>query len=118
MDVLTNLDKDLTMNRIKEIRKAKRLSLEKLAEICDPPTTATQISRLEQGKRKLTQPWMQTLSKALGCEPADLLPESRRERDAVDLALDSIISRMRAGRKKALLEIAKTLEKENSDTEE
>lgn len=71
--------KELLMNRINEFRKRHKLSLEKLALACVPPTTAQQIQRLEKGDRRLTDGWMRRVSKGfknLGLEvtPSDLLP--------------------------------------------
>ena len=37
------------LNRIRDIRKAKGLTLADLAAACDPPTTAQTIGRLETG---------------------------------------------------------------------
>lgn len=62
------------MNRIREIRKAKKLTLQKVADLAD--TTVQQVQRLERGDRKLTIEWMERLAKALNCKPAELLPES------------------------------------------
>lgn len=62
------------LNRIAELRHAKGWTQDRLAKACDPPTTQPQIRRLEAGKRKLTQEWMMTLSKALDVQPSELLP--------------------------------------------
>lgn len=66
------------MNRISEIRG--KLSLEKVALACEPPTTPKQVSRLEKGERRLTLEWMKRLADAftrLGVptSPDDLLPD-------------------------------------------
>lgn len=61
-------------SRLREIRKARGLTLAELAALCRPPTTAVTIGRLETGMRKLTLPWMERLADALGIDPADLLP--------------------------------------------
>ncbi|HKX36332.1 MAG TPA: helix-turn-helix transcriptional regulator, partial [Rhizorhapis sp.] len=39
---------------IREIRKAKGLTLEDVAQRCDPPTTAQTIGRLETGTRTVS----------------------------------------------------------------
>jgi transcriptional regulator with XRE-family HTH domain len=62
-----------TKNNIKWLREEAGLSQEKLAILAN--TTSQQIGRLEKSQRRLTQEWMQTLAKALGCHPSDLLPE-------------------------------------------
>lgn len=62
---------------IREVRKAKRLTLAEVAERCDPPTTAQTIGRLETGTRTVSVIWLNRIAKALGVEAADLvrLPE-------------------------------------------
>ncbi len=61
-------------NRIREWREARKMSRADLAERVG--TVAAQIQKLELGLRQLTQTWMSKLAPALGCAPADLLPES------------------------------------------
>lgn len=58
-------------NRIRDIRKAARLTLTQVATALN--TTATQIARLETGDRELTLHWMQRLAPILGCIPADMM---------------------------------------------
>lgn len=61
-------------NRIRELRKNRGFTLEQLARRAN--TTNQQVQRLETGKRRLTTEWMERLAQALGCRPADLLPEA------------------------------------------
>lgn len=61
-------------NRIRELRERAGLSQWKLGEIVG--TSAPQIGRLEIGSRQLTVDWMRKIARALGVQPADLLPES------------------------------------------
>ena len=58
-------------NRIKLYREKAGLTQEKLAEAID--ASVAQVSRLEAGKRKLTQEWLVKLTNALGVPPALLL---------------------------------------------
>ena len=60
-------------NRIRDIRKAKGLTLADLAAACDPPTTAQTIGRLETGMRSLSLTWMNRIAAALGVDPASLM---------------------------------------------
>ena len=60
-------------NRIRDIRKARGLTLADLAAACDPPTTAQTIGRLETGMRSLSLDWMNRIAAALGVEPASLM---------------------------------------------
>lgn len=61
------------MNRIRDIRKAKGLTLADLAAACDPPTTAQTIGRLETGMRRLSLGWMNKIAAAMGVDPASLM---------------------------------------------
>jgi len=61
------------INRIRDIRKAKGLTLAQLGEACDPPTTAQTIGRLETGMRNLSIKWMDRIGAALGIEPEMLV---------------------------------------------
>ena len=59
-------------NRIKEIRERRGFTQPELAKKVG--TGRSQIAKLERGDRQLTQQWMVRISKALECEPPDLLP--------------------------------------------
>ncbi|WP_324076336.1 MAG: helix-turn-helix transcriptional regulator [Erythrobacter sp.] len=61
------------LNRIRDIRKAKGLTLADLAAACVPPTTAQTIGRLETGTRQLSLVWMNRIAAALGVDPASLM---------------------------------------------
>ena len=60
-------------NRIRDIRKAKGLTLADLAAACDPPTTAQTIGRLETGMRSLSLTWMNRIAAAFRVDPASLM---------------------------------------------
>jgi transcriptional regulator with XRE-family HTH domain len=68
------------INRIRDIRKAKGLTLADLGAACDPPTTAQTIGRLETGLRSLTLTWMNRIAAALGVDPAALMSADSAER--------------------------------------
>lgn len=57
------------INRIRDIRREKGLTLADVAERCSPPTTAQTIGRLETGMRQLSLGWMNRIAAALGVEP-------------------------------------------------
>jgi transcriptional regulator with XRE-family HTH domain len=61
-----------TMNRVREWRQRRGLSIEELAR--RSRTSPSQISKLERGERRLTLDWMSRLAKALSCRREDLLP--------------------------------------------
>ncbi|MBY8829572.1 helix-turn-helix domain-containing protein [Hephaestia mangrovi] len=62
---------------IREVRRAKGLTLEEVAARCVPPTTAQTIGRLETGTRTVSVAWLNRIADALGVAAADLvkLPE-------------------------------------------
>jgi transcriptional regulator with XRE-family HTH domain len=57
------------INRIRDIRREKKLTLADVAARCDPPTTAQTIGRLETGMRQLSLTWMNRIAAALGVDP-------------------------------------------------
>lgn len=61
------------INRIRDIRRQKRLTLAEVAARCTPSTTAQTIGRLETGTRNLSLGWMNRIAAALGVEPELLL---------------------------------------------
>ncbi len=67
------------INRIRDIRKAKGLTLADLAEACSPPTTAQTIGRLETGMRNLSIKWMDRIGKALEIDPEMLVRSDKSE---------------------------------------
>ncbi|MBT2748276.1 helix-turn-helix transcriptional regulator [Lysobacter sp. ISL-42] len=68
------------VNRIRELREARRLSLEELADLVG--TSNQQISHLENGRRRLTVDWLQRIGGALGCHPWALVCLKESENDA------------------------------------
>ena len=71
------------INRIREFRKAKGLTLADLAEACDPPTTAQTIGRLETGTRTLSIKWMDRIGAALGVDPESLVRSDQQPRPQI-----------------------------------
>lgn len=61
------------ITRIREVRRAKGLTLDDVAKRCDPPTTAQTIGRLETGTRTVSIGWLNRMAAALGVTPADLV---------------------------------------------
>ncbi|MEO5705840.1 MAG: helix-turn-helix transcriptional regulator [Alteraurantiacibacter sp.] len=57
------------INRIRDIRKQKSMTLAEVAAACSPPTTAQTIGRLETGMRNLSLVWMNRIGTALGVDP-------------------------------------------------
>ena len=66
------------ITRIREVRKAKGLTLDEVAQSCSPPTTAQTIGRLETGTRTVSVGWLNRIASALGVEAADLVDHPDR----------------------------------------
>jgi transcriptional regulator with XRE-family HTH domain len=77
------------VSKLAKIRQSRNLSMAALARMLTPPTSATQILRLEVGERKLTAKWVNRLATALGVSPYDLYEDSdlivsSRERELIE----------------------------------
>jgi transcriptional regulator with XRE-family HTH domain len=58
---------------IREVRRAKGMTLDDVARRCVPPTTAQTIGRLETGTRTVSVGWLNRIADALGVAAADLV---------------------------------------------
>ena len=78
------------ITRIREIRRARRMTLQQVAQACEPPTTAQTIGRLETGMRTVSVGWLNRIAQALGVEASDLvrMPERAELRVAALLGPD------------------------------
>lgn len=61
------------ITRIREVRRAKKMTLQDVADHCDPRTTPQTIGRLETGTRTVSVGWLNRIAKALGVEAGDLV---------------------------------------------
>ena len=61
------------ITRIREVRRARGLTLDEVAQRCDPPTTPQTIGRLETGTRTVSVGWLNRIARALGVEAQDLV---------------------------------------------
>lgn len=74
-------------SRIRDVRKAKGLTLEQVAAACGPPTTAQTIGRLETGMRSLSLGWLNRIAIALGVEASTLVGEQ----ETADVAIAALM---------------------------
>lgn len=74
---------------IREVRRAKGLTLEEVAKRCVPPTTAQTIGRLETGTRTVSVGWLNRIAAALGVTAADLVTLPERPDIPVAATLDA-----------------------------
>ena len=61
------------ITRIRDVRRAKKMTLQDVADRCTPPTTPQTIGRLETGTRTVSVGWLNRIAGALGVEAADLV---------------------------------------------
>ena len=61
------------ITRIREVRRARKMTLDDVARRCDPPTTPQTIGRLETGTRTVSVDWLNRIASALGVDAADLV---------------------------------------------
>jgi transcriptional regulator with XRE-family HTH domain len=71
------------INRIRDIRKQKSMTLAEVAAACRPPTTAQTIGRLETGMRNLSLVWMNRIAAALGVDPELLVKGEAAEQPMI-----------------------------------
>ncbi len=76
------------ITRIREVRRARKLTLQDVADRCEPPTTPQTIGRLETGTRTVSVGWLNRIAKALGVEAADLVTLPEREDIPLAATLD------------------------------
>ncbi len=61
------------ITRIREVRRARGMTLDEVARACDPQTTPQTIGRLETGTRTVSVGWLNRIANALGVDAADLV---------------------------------------------
>ena len=61
------------ITRIREVRRARGMTLDDVARACDPPTTPQTIGRLETGTRTVSVGWLNRIARALGVDAQDLV---------------------------------------------
>lgn len=103
---------DKLPNRIREVRKAKGLTLQGLGDLVG--TNATQVKRLEEGDRKLSVQWMDRISSALQCKPAELLNDFDPKVDALAAEAGEIYEQLSEENKRIATRLLESLLKEQS----
>lgn len=61
------------ITRIRDVRRARGMTLDDVARACDPPTTPQTIGRLETGTRTVSVGWLNRIADALGVDASDLV---------------------------------------------
>jgi transcriptional regulator with XRE-family HTH domain len=96
-------------NRIRELRKAKDWTLEMLADRVG--CGVTQMSDLERGVRPLNWHWLQSVSRALKVQPADLLSQkdNRGSLSAGEMSLVALFRQASEDQQRQLLDMARVI---------
>ncbi len=76
------------ITRIREVRRARKMTLQDVADACEPPTTPQTIGRLETGTRTVSVGWLNRIARALRVEAGDLVQLPDREDVPVAALLD------------------------------
>jgi transcriptional regulator with XRE-family HTH domain len=76
------------ITRLRQVRRARRMTLQDVADRCEPPTTPQTIGRLETGMRTVSVGWLNRIAKALDVDSADLVTLPAREDIKVSATLD------------------------------
>jgi len=74
---------------IREVRRARGLTLEDVARACVPPTTPQTIGRLETGTRTVSVAWLNRIAAALGVQAEDLVHRPGSVAPAVAAMVDA-----------------------------
>lgn len=76
------------ITRIREVRRARKMTLQDVADRCDPPTTPQTIGRLETGTRTVSVGWLNRIAAALDVDASDLVKLPERADVPVAATLD------------------------------
>jgi len=76
------------ITRIRDVRRARKMTLQDVADRCDPPTTPQTIGRLETGTRTVSVGWLNRIAAALGVDTAELVTLPEREDIPLAATLD------------------------------
>ena len=66
------------ITRIREVRRARGMTLDEVAQACTPPTTPQTVGRLETGMRTVSVGWLNRIADALGVTASDLVDSPDR----------------------------------------
>jgi transcriptional regulator with XRE-family HTH domain len=75
------------ITRIREVRRSRGMTLDDVAQKCEPPTTPQTIGRLETGTRTVSVGWLNRIAKALGVDAQDLVQAG----DAAELKVAAVL---------------------------
>lgn len=87
------------ITRIREVRRARGMTLDEVAKACKPPTTPQTVGRLETGTRTVSIGWLNRIAAALGVDAADLVdrPDKAELKVVAALGANGAAAPRRAG---------------------
>lgn len=91
---------------IRQWRKKRGLTLEQLAGRLEVSTSS--ISQLETGKQGYSQPMLEAIADALGCQPADLLMRDPSKEDAM-WSIEGQLKNVDPDRRNQILAVVETM---------
>lgn len=94
---------------IREWRKHRGLTQEQLAERIG--ITKSYLSKIESGKKRYDQPFLEAAAEVLQCEPADLIIRDPSDPDGIW----SIWDQLQPAQRTQVVEIAKTLKRTGTE---
>jgi transcriptional regulator with XRE-family HTH domain len=107
--VVTRFKKAKPGHFIREWRKFRTFTQERLAARVD--LSVSSISQLENGEQGYSQPTLEALAEALGCQPGDLLMRNPNDPEAPW----GIWETLKPVTKRQAIELLKTLKRTESD---
>ena len=78
---------------IREVRRARGMTLDDVARACIPPSSPQTIGRLETGTRTVSVAWLNRIASAMGVTAADLVTLPDRSDLPVAAILDGAVAR-------------------------
>ena len=105
-------DKNGGPNYLRQWREYRKMTQEQLAGECDPPTTGSVISLLEEGERGLSLKWLRRLAPALKTRPGHLADINPLDVDTLTLEL---IDAIPADKRDQAAAILRTFLKDGTD---
>jgi DNA-binding XRE family transcriptional regulator len=75
------------ITRIREVRRARGMTLDDVAKACNPATTPQTVGRLETGTRTVSIGWLNRIAAALGVDASELVDRP----DKVELPVVAVL---------------------------
>jgi transcriptional regulator with XRE-family HTH domain len=101
--------------RVRELRENRGWSMDQLAAKAHPKTTGSQINKLEQGERRMTEDWVRRLAQALGVPAVEIIAPGSKPLDDREYELVSAYRGLAEEHREALFKLADALPRAPND---